>query len=103
MKLPFNSAKQQADFYEERANVLRSISDPNSLKILDFLVSQDNPCISDITKTLDISISAVSHQISKLRAIGVVETKRTGQTTCCSLSKGKNAELVKTILTKNNN
>lgn len=90
--------KQSRDFYEQRASLLRCVSDPNCLKILNLLVAYDNPCVSNITKNLDISISAVSHQLSKLKAMGVVDTKRTGQTICYSLSNTESAKFVRKLI-----
>ena len=93
------SFKNQArDFYEDRASLLKCVGDPNCLKIIDVLAKEDNPCVSDITKKLDISISAVSHQLFKLKAMGIVDTKRTGQTICYSLANTENADFVKRLI-----
>lgn len=97
MNLPFKN-KNKDNFFAERASLLKCISDPNCLKIIDVLSKDGNPCVSDITKNLDISISAVSHQLSKLKAMGIVNTKRTGQTICYSLADTQNAEFVKKLL-----
>ncbi len=97
MDFPFKN-KNSEEFYKERASLLKCISDPNCLKIIDALSKESNPCVSDITKGLDISISAVSHQLSKLKAMGIVNTKRSGQTICYSLSNTQNAEFVKKLL-----
>lgn len=97
MDFPFKN-KHSEQFYNERASLLRCISDPNCLKIIDALSKDGNPCVSDITKNLDISISAVSHQLSKLKAMGIVDTKRTGQTICYSLSNTDNANFVKRLI-----
>ena len=97
MNLPFNN-KHKDNFFEERASLLKCISDPNCLKILDVLAKDDKPCVSEITKAVDISISAVSHQLSKLKAMGIVDTKRTGQTICYSLTNTDNADFVKRLI-----
>lgn len=89
---------QAGDFYEQRASLLKCVGDPNCLKIIDVLAKEDNPCVSDITDKLDISISAVSHQLSKLKAMGIVDTKRTGQTICYSLSDSENANFIKKLI-----
>lgn len=96
MKIPFS--KPQEDFYDKRASLLKCVGDPNCLKILDVLVKQDDPCVSDITKNLKIRISAVSHQLSKLKAMGIVETKRSGQTICYRIADTKEADFIKTLL-----
>lgn len=96
MDLPFKN--QARNFYEDRASLLKCVGDPNCLKIIDVLAKEDNPCVSDITKKLDISISAVSHQLSKLKAMGIVDTKRTGQTICYSLANTENADFVKRLI-----
>jgi ArsR family transcriptional regulator len=100
MKLPFKNSKHRDNFFDERASLLKCVSDPNCLKILDVLAKEDNPCVSDITKKLDISISAVSHQLGKLKAMGIVNTKRTGQTICYSLANNENSDLIKKLLEK---
>lgn len=103
MKLPKNFPKisnKDENFFEERAQVLRAISDPNCLKILDLLFRENGPCVSDITKKLDISISAVSHQLNKLKSLNIIDTKREGQTICCSFSDSKNANLARMVLEK---
>ncbi len=97
MDLPFKN-KNKEEFYKERASLLKCISDPNCLKIIDSLSKEGSPCVSDITKGLDISISAVSHQLSKLKAMGIVNTKREKQTICYSLAETENAEFVKKLL-----
>ncbi len=97
MDIPFKN-KHTDKFYEEKASLLKCISDPNCLRIIDALSKDGNPCVSDITRGLDISISAVSHQLSKLKAMGIVNTKRTGQNICYSLSDTRNAEFVKKLL-----
>ncbi|MCL6096626.1 MAG: metalloregulator ArsR/SmtB family transcription factor [Patescibacteria group bacterium] len=98
MNLPFKT--QAGNFYDDRASLLKCVGDPNCLKIIDVLAKEDNPCVSDITKKLDISISAVSHQLSKLKAMGIVETKRTGQNICYSLTNSENSQLIKKFLEK---
>lgn len=97
MDIPFKS-KQTEEFYKDRASLLKCISDPNCLKIIDVLSKEGNPCVTDITNGLDISISAVSHQLSKLKAMGIVETKRTGQNICYSMANTENAEFVKKLV-----
>lgn len=96
MNIPFKH--QAGNFYEGRASLLKCVGDPNCLKIIDVLAKEDNPCVSEITKKLDISISAVSHQLSKLKAMGIVDTKRTGQTICYSLTNTDNANFVKRLI-----
>lgn len=95
---PFNINKQKDVQLLEKAAIFKCIGDPNCLKILSVLVEENSPCVSDITKKVDISISAVSHQLSKLKSMGIVETKRTGQNICYSLGEGENAQFVKKIL-----
>lgn len=96
MKNPFN--KPQQEFFDKRASILKCVGDPNCLKIIDVLAKEDNPCVSDITKNLKIQISAVSHQLSKLKALGLVETQRSGQTICYRMAKNKDADFVKSLL-----
>ncbi len=53
-------------------------ADPTRLRILDCLLSGAK-CVSEISESLDISQSAVSHQLKNLRSSNLVKTERNGK------------------------
>ena len=52
--------------------------DPTRLRILDVLVNKPL-CVNEISDILDISQSAISHQLKHLRASNLVKTDKIGQ------------------------
>lgn len=52
--------------------------DPTRLRILDVLVNKPL-CVNEISNILDISQSAISHQLKNLRASNLVKTEKIGK------------------------
>ena len=59
--------------------------DPTRLRILDLLLNGEK-CVREISETLDVSQSAVSHQLKTLRSSNLVKTNKIGQTVNYSIS-----------------
>lgn len=74
---------------EDLLRIIRNLSDPTKLKIYLLLTKVKAMPVTDITQILDISQSAVSHALSDLKNLGLVESYRCGQLICYSLSNGK--------------
>lgn len=75
-----NSAKDSALDDEETlslASFFKTFADPNRVKILMALEKQEM-CVCDIASFLDISESAVSHQLRYLRTTKLVKNRREG-------------------------
>ena len=75
-----NKAKDSALEEEETVNLasfFKTFADPNRLKILMALEKQEM-CVCDIASFLDISESAVSHQLRYLRNVKLVKNRRDG-------------------------
>ena len=53
-------------------------SDETRLKILDSLLDGEK-CVCDIAEEIQVSQSAVSHQLKNLRALNLVKTSKFGQ------------------------
>ena len=53
--------------------------DTTRLRILDLLLTGEK-CVKDISFALDVSQSAVSHQLKTLRSSNLVKTTKVGQT-----------------------
>ncbi|XOU94491.1 MAG: ArsR/SmtB family transcription factor [Candidatus Kerfeldbacteria bacterium] len=63
------------------------LSDPTRIKILLLLKKQGILCVTDIADIIGISISAVSHQLSKLESMNFVKSEKMGKTVCYSPDK----------------
>ena len=71
-------------------------SDPTRLKIVYLLMKHDKVCVGDIAKVLNLSMSAVSHQLAKLDRYQVVKSQKSGRSVWYSLkSKGFKKDLFK--------
>ena len=73
-------AKESAlagDELEELSLFFKTFADPSRIRILMALVDQEM-CVCDIAAFLDISESAVSHQLRNLRSSRLVKNRREG-------------------------
>jgi len=57
--------------------IFKALSDPTRIRIL-YLLSQEECSVNHVSEVLDMSQSAVSHQLSYLRNIRLVKYKREG-------------------------
>ena len=62
---------------ENVSSIFKALSDPTRIRIL-YLLSQEECSVNHISEVLDMSQSAVSHQLSYLRNIRLVKYKREG-------------------------
>ena len=69
--LDFNKAQQMAEFF-------RLLGDGNRLRILSLLAKQDL-CVCDLADLLEMSESAVSHQLRTLRSLRLVSYNKCGR------------------------
>ncbi len=63
---------------EEMAVIFRALSDPTRLRIISMLLEREM-CVTDLTAALDMSQSAVSHQLSDMRELHLVRFRRAGR------------------------
>lgn len=71
---------------EEAAELFNLASNSTRLKILFLLDRLKELCVCDLAEMLDVSVSAVSQHLAKLRAYGLTSTRRDGQTIYYRLS-----------------
>jgi DNA-binding transcriptional ArsR family regulator len=76
---------------ESRRDVFQAIADPTRRRIID-LLSRKSMNLGTIAEYFDISRPAISQQIKILSECGIVEIKRDGRETFCSI---QSAELKK--------
>ncbi len=65
---------------EEAAELFNLASNSTRLKILFLLDTLKELCVCDLAEMLDVSVSAVSQHLAKLRAYGLATTRRDAQT-----------------------
>lgn len=73
---------------EHHLKVHRILSGETRYKLVKLLKDLQELCVCDMAEILEISVSAVSHQLCVLRKAELVSTRRDGQTIYYSL-KGK--------------
>ncbi|MBN1401752.1 MAG: helix-turn-helix transcriptional regulator [Anaerolineae bacterium] len=60
------------------AESFKALADPTRVRIISALVS-DELCVSELAEALEMSISAISHQLSLLRKMRIVAARRSGR------------------------
>ena len=60
------------------AEVFKALADPTRLRIVSAL-SSGELCVCDISATVGMTQSAVSHQLKLLRSLGLVTNRKTGR------------------------
>lgn len=63
--------------YEENAKIIKALSDPNRLKIVDIL-SCGERCACDILEHFDFTQPTLSHHMKVLMDCGLVESRKDG-------------------------
>lgn len=71
------------------------VGDPTRLKICYLLCRHKELSVGDIAEIVGVSISAVSHTLSKLRKANMVESRREFRNVYYKLKKSPLAEIVK--------
>lgn len=80
--------------------ILKQLSDPTKLKIYSLLSQVEEIPVTDICHVLDMNQSTVSHALSDLKLIGLVDCKQCGQLRCYYLLKQTKArrKILNTII-----
>ncbi|MGX8796922.1 ArsR/SmtB family transcription factor [Fusibacter sp. JL298sf-3] len=68
----------------ETAKLFKALGDPTRVKILQ-LLSLSEMCVCDITHVLNMTHSAISHQLKTLRQAGLVKNRKEGKVVFYSL------------------
>lgn len=71
--------------------VFRAFSDRTRLRILNLLRDQDELCVCELIRVLDVPQAKVSRHLAYLRRAGLVQTRREGQWVHYRLSKADGA------------
>ena len=69
----------------ELAKLMRTAGDESRLKILCVVFSEKKVCVSDIAKSLSLSVAIVSHHLQVMSKEGLVAPVREGKRICYHL------------------
>jgi ArsR family transcriptional regulator len=70
--------KQQLAQYEARAKIIKALSHPARLMIVDELDAHGERCVCDLTELVGSDMSTVSRHLSQLKNAGIVEDEKRG-------------------------
>lgn len=79
------------------AELFRTLGDPNRLRIISVLMHHEL-CVHDITELVELSQSAVSHQLRVLRQMRLVRTRKEGRNVYYALDDDHVRELFRLSL-----
>ncbi|MDA0283816.1 MAG: metalloregulator ArsR/SmtB family transcription factor [Planctomycetota bacterium] len=71
--------KQSEDFRTELACLCKMLADPNRLRIVFFLLHEDELNVTEFCKRLEQSQPAVSHHLALLKQAGILKVRRDGK------------------------
>lgn len=67
------------------ADLFKGFADPTRVHILCLLASRQELCVTDIAEAVDISQSAISHQLRLLKQMHLIKFRREGKNILYSL------------------
>lgn len=79
---------------EHIAELFKGFADPTRVHILCLLMAEGELCVTDIAQKVDLSQSAISHQLRLLKQMHLIQFRREGKNIHYSLAD----DHVKTIL-----
>ena len=82
------------DEVDQLADLFSLTSDPTRLRVLLYLLAGEQ-CVCSISEQLDVSVSAVSHQLRRLRTGGMISKRKQGRHVYYSLAD----DHVRTLIT----
>lgn len=77
------------DYSSELAKIFSLLGEPTRYKIFLLLLRYKDLCVTDFAHILNISISAVSHQLKIFELAGLVKKERQGKIICYLLNEDK--------------
>lgn len=83
---------------ETLLTIIKSLSDPTKYKIYLLLQQVEEIPVSDMAKILNLSQSSISHALSDLKLLGIVEAHKCGKLICYSLKNSKKTSRLKQFL-----
>ena len=81
-----NTISQLSDQFKNVSSILNLTGNSTRLKILHILYIDQKICVCDLSDILNISISAVSQQLKKLKNGNLIESRKEAQTIYYSIN-----------------
>ena len=78
----------QKDDLDKLADLLAMAGNATRLKMLFLLVQSAELCVCDMADIMGMGVSAISHQLRKLRDRGVIQQRREGPTIYYQMTSG---------------
>ena len=75
----------QEDFLFDLAELYKIFGDSTRIKIL-YVLFEAELCVNDIASVLNMTVSAISHQLRVLKQAGLIKFRRDGKTVYYSLA-----------------
>lgn len=82
----------EEDFYKA-SEIFQQLCDPTRLRIL-WLLAHSEECVNNISLSIDMSSSAVSHHLRNLRQAGLIVNRRAGKEIYYKLAETQTARLI---------
>ncbi len=82
---------------DERAAILSLVSNPTRLRLFYVLDQVGEVCVCDMAEILGVTESAISQHLAKLRAYGLVGSRRDAQTLYYRLSDSAEVKLLRKV------
>ena len=67
----------EKDIYIHKANIMKALSNPVRLRIID-LLSSGEKCVCEIFKELDLEQSHISKNLTVLKKAGIIKDRKNG-------------------------
>ena len=87
----------EAQAYEDLASLLKHFGDPTRVRILHILANREL-CVCDLAVLLNLTKSAVSHQLKALRLSKLIRSRRDGQVIFYTVADDHVAQILSTAL-----
>lgn len=91
-----SSAEQMSAHAEDAAGLMKALGNESRLMIL-CLLADGERSVSDLNEIVRLSQSALSQQLARLRAQGLVKTRRESQTIFYSLAEGPADQVIRLL------
>lgn len=86
----------EAETVEKIAAICSLLSDPGRVRIV-LALSEKSLCVYELSLIIEASVSAVSHQLRKLKDRGIVSTSREGKKIIYSLNEPMAKEIISVV------
>lgn len=87
----------EEDEFITASEIFQQLCDPTRLRIL-WLLAHSEQCVNNISLSVNMSTSAVSHHLRTLRQAGLIVNRRAGKEIYYKLAASKTAQLIHTMI-----